>query len=103
MVIEDPGVLSNFRYGPACPPIITQPVTIGDDSGWFFGFPATCESGVWLTADWSAPIPVWVRAYETLDMGGTWILLDEIQVPEPMTIALMGLGGLFLLHRHRHK
>lgn len=102
MVIEDPGVLSNFTYGPACPPIFTpQPVTIGDDSGWFFGFPATCESGVWLTADWSSTVPVRVGAYETLDFGATWNLLDEIQVPEPMTIALLGLGGMFLLRRRK--
>lgn len=103
MVIEVPGVLSNLRYGPACPPISTQPITIGDDSGWVVGFPATCPSGVWLIADWSATVPVWVGAYETLDFGATWILLDQIQVPEPMTVALLGLGGLFILRRRRHK
>ncbi len=108
MVIEEPGVLSGFRYGPACPPPgpgIPEPVTvtISGDSGEIWGFPGTCGDGVWLIADWYTTIPVWVSAYETLDLGASWILLDQIQVPEPMTVALLGLGGLFILRRRRHK
>ncbi len=32
---------------------------------------------------------------------GTFTVLDTIEVPEPMTIALMGLGSLFLLRRRK--
>jgi hypothetical protein len=104
MVIEDPGVLSNFTCNPCggIPPIIPQTIIIGGDSGEVCGFPATCPSGVWMTADWYSTVPVWVRAYETIDTVN-WTLLDEIQIPEPMTIALLGLGGLFLLRRRRRK
>lgn len=110
MVIQPPGVLSNFTSiyppPPGIPPF-PQPITISGYSGevWAFVGPAPepYVDGVWLTADWSSTVPVWVRAYETFDGGMSWILLDQIQVPEPMTVALLGLGGLFILRRRRHK
>ncbi|MHC4692935.1 MAG: PEP-CTERM sorting domain-containing protein [Planctomycetota bacterium] len=49
--------------------------------------------------------PVTVYLY---DIGTTWSIADGLidsavinQVPEPMTIALMGLGSLFLLRRRK--
>jgi len=38
------------------------------------------------------------------DLMGTNMVVDEViihQVPEPMTVALLGLGGLFLLRRRK--
>jgi len=50
-------------------------------------------------------------AYEKTAAGGSWVWLDMTegdlgdlviyQVPEPMTVALLGLGGLFLLRRRK--
>lgn len=107
MVIEPPGVLSNFAAGPAAPSVSGSfgPVTIGGASGEVWGFGTAAgepyQDGVWLTADWYSTVPVNAYVYETLNSGVTWILLDPIFVPEPMTIALLGLGGIFILRRRR--
>ena len=107
MVIEPPGVLSNFAAGPAAPSVSGSfgPVTIGGASGEVGGFGTASgeayQDGVWLTADWYTTVPVNAYVYETLNSGVTWILLDPIFVPEPMTITLLGLGGLFILRRRR--
>lgn len=102
MVIEAPGVLSNFVKGPEALLFIyfEDIVTINGDSGeyWLCPFPPS-DDGVWFIADWSAPVPVRVSAYE--HMSGGWFLLDQIQVPEPTTIALLTLTSLFLLRRRR--
>ena len=101
IVMDAPGVLSNFAAGPAAPSVSGSfgPVTINGATGEVWGFGTalgeTYQDGLWLSADWHATSPVTVYAYETLDGGQTWILL----IPEPMTIGLLGLGGLFLLRR----
>lgn len=107
MVIEAPGVLSNFVDGPQAPMYsFFETVTINGDSGkWklFLQRPPFGD-GVWLIADWSASIPVWVSAYRGFPVGRdeyNWFLLDQIQVPEPTTIALLGLGGLLILRNRR--
>lgn len=107
MVIEAPGVLSNFVDGPQAPMyVFFDTVTINGDSGEWASFIQRTPSvdGVWLIANWSASVPVRVSAYEGFVVGRDeylWFLLDQIQVPEPTTIALLGLGGLFLLRRLR--
>jgi len=102
MVIESPGLLTNFVEGPEAPTSLKGPVTINGDSGEYRLFPPIIPfvDGVWLIADWSASVPVRISAYEGMPRED-WTLLDQIMVPEPMTIALLGLGGLFLLRRHR--
>lgn len=106
IVIEAPGTLSNFAPGAAAPSIRNSfgPIAVGADNGEVYGFgTAVGEAyldGVWLSADWSAAVTVWVSAYETLDTVN-WTLLDRIEVPEPMTVALLGLGGLFMLRRRK--
>ena len=39
-----------------------------------------------------------IMLFESPDMGATWGLADTVTIhqPEPMTMALLGLGGLFL-------
>jgi len=49
--------------------------------------------------------------YDKAATGGNWVWLDMVegdlgdlviyQIPEPMTVALLGLGGLFLLRRRK--
>jgi hypothetical protein len=105
-IVSDAGVLSNFGVGPAAPSVQSSfgAVTVNGQNGevWGLGTGAGEDHvpGVWLMADWSSASTVWVRAYQTYDTQ-TWILLDEIEVPEPMTVALLGLGGLFLLRRRK--
>ena len=104
MVIEAPGVLSNFVDGPKAA-LLWYPysVTINGDSGQWMHMivPITDDDGVWLIADFSAPVPVWVSAYIEREPGSGWVLMDQIQVPEPTTITLLGIGGLFLLRQRR--
>ena len=102
MVIESPGLLTNFVEGPEAPTSLKGPVTINGDSGEYRLFVPLNPfvDGVWLIADWSASVPVRVSAYEGMPRED-WILLDRIQVPEPTTIAMLALGGILLL-RNRH-
>jgi hypothetical protein len=105
-IVSDAGVLSNFAAGPDAPSVQSSfgATTVNGQDGevWGLGTGAgeTHMAGVWLTADWSSLTEVWVRAYQTYDTVN-WILLDEIKVPEPMTVALLGLGGLFMLRRRK--
>jgi len=43
-----------------------------------------------------------IQLWNSTDYGDTWVLGDELTVhpaPEPLTVALLGLGGLFLRRR----
>jgi hypothetical protein len=105
-IVSDAGVLSAFGAGAAAPSVSGSfgAISVGGQDGevWGMGTAAgeAYQDGVWLTANWSSAVGVWVRAYETVDTVN-WTLLDEIFIPEPMTVALLGLGGLFLLRRRK--
>lgn len=106
-VVSDPGVLSAPAAGADAPSVTGSfgAVTVSGQDGevWGYGTAAgeAYVDGSWFTAQWDSPVGVWVRAYETMDFGATWQLMDEIFVPEPMTVALLGLGSLFLLRRRK--
>jgi hypothetical protein len=106
-LVSDPGVLSALAAGAQAPSVTGSfgAVTVSGQDGevWGFGTAAgeAYQDGSWLTANWVSATGVWVRAYETMDFGATWQLMDEIFIPEPMTVALLGLGGLFLLRRRK--
>ena len=90
------------------PPMPPDPI-VYDDVIWYFVnfFPPEpfpdLQPGIWVTFDltcMSAGVDVFVELYD--DAWAT--MLDTLiihQVPEPMTIALLGLGGLFLLRRRK--
>lgn len=106
-LVSDAGVLSGLAKGVSAPSVTGSfgPVNVGGQDGEVWGFGTASGEpyvdGSWLTADWVSAGPVWVRAYETFDFGATWQLMDEIYIPEPMTVALLGLGSLFLLRRRK--
>jgi len=107
MVIEAPGLLTNFVDGPEAPTFsLFDTVTINGDSGELRCFPPSPNyvDGVWLIADFSATVPVWVSAYKGFSLGGgefDWFLQDRIQVPEPTTITLLALAGILLLRNRQ--
>jgi hypothetical protein len=62
------------------------------------------------SATWAANKPNLDQSlFDTINLAGTKFLVDEIRmgttfgdvVPEPMTIALLGLGGLGLIRSKR--
>lgn len=90
------------------PPWPQEPI-IYDDVIWYYinfilfdPLPEPCPPGMWITIDltcMSAGVDVFVVLCDD-----ALVTLDTLiihQVPEPGTIALLGLGGLFLLRRRR--
>jgi len=63
--------------------------------------PYEFPDGQWLTSSFAfvgAATSSVISAYEVDELGGT-TLLSSYTIPEPMTIVLLGLGGLFLRRR----
>lgn len=87
------------------PPIIIHP-TPPDDFELYEIFPPpdwTPVPGFWFTVDltcMSAGVDVLVALIDP-QMGDLIDTLTIHQIPEPMTLALLGLGGLFVLRRRK--
>jgi hypothetical protein len=104
--------LSNPRYlwpPVGIPPLPPDPIVV-DDVIYYevdFGMPSDpfpeFPPGIWFTIDltcMSAGVDVFVELLDS-DWATTLDRLIIHQVPEPMTIALLGLGGLLALRRRK--
>ena len=105
--------LSNPRYLFPYPPIIIPPYPpipppyndIIEFELLFASAPGEVVTpGVWFEVDLTClkvGVDVWIEMY---DAASPYPLIDSLtihQIPEPMTVALLGLGGLFLLRRRK--
>jgi hypothetical protein len=98
--------LSNPRSPIIPPPIPPIPTPPDDTIGFILIFsqdPNPYPPGIWFEVDLTclkAGVDVFV---ELLHSDFTTVLdtLTIHQIPEPMTLALLGLGGLFLLRRRK--
>lgn len=122
--VKGVGSLSNFVVGEAAPQVsefvcsfadLGMEETYGQGELWtfvVFDEPYAYQNGVWLTAELTLPIgyyrtynlneaKVIVTAYETID-GENFTSLDSMgYVPEPITVALLSLGGLFVARKKK--
>jgi hypothetical protein len=58
------------------------------------------DNFVWADAGYSGP-DITISLYSLADDFGSVELIDSVTIPEPMTVALLGLGSLFLLRRRK--
>ncbi len=118
LAVDSDGILSDFAAGPNAPEDTWQCGTLADnvygldfsDLGqgemWSmldFQAPIVYDDGDWLTADFAfAPgsSSSVVSLYQIdVTTGAESFLISHTMVPEPVTLSLLGLGGLFLRRR----
>ena len=113
IVISSDGVLSNYALTAAAPDLSGYFADLGDIGG--LGAPAGFDGKAYALASSTGAYPISDAVMTVLggavgdtvalgwfDEGMNSGILDTIVlVPEPMTVALLGLGSLFLLRRRK--
>ncbi len=59
------------------------------------------EDAIQVIGEWYRLDIIGEGTIQLYDVGNNWASLGTIEVPEPMTMSLLGLGGLSLLRRRR--
>jgi hypothetical protein len=116
MVVDSAGILSDFGSDPCAPetaanfsnlPESSLPLLLAEQQGelWTFtdsGEPYEYPVGPWFHATFafaSGPAASTVSLYEWYEGDNSAILRAIITIPEPATMALLCIGGLFLRRR----
>jgi len=87
------------------PPIVIPPMPPDDFELYYIAPPPdwTPVPGLWFTVDLTC-MSAGVDVFVLLIHSDSLTVLDTLtihQIPEPMTLALLGLGGLFVLRRRK--
>lgn len=115
LAIDSGGSLSGLAIGPDAPSLSALWGTFAYNgvSGYFPGLTGelgpfatgqgeTKVGGTYLTGSAFTGSSAWVYMYSSPDTSaGSWTVEDSAFLPEPMTIVLLGLGGLFVRRRRK--
>ena len=105
---------SGYYKSPAFGGFVADPLAdgfvfgAGQNTFWTPGSPSLPEDDVVLWYEFHVPYDLEESTYITIDTTGIYggVNQDEMDIvlhvmPEPMTVALLGLGGLFLVRRRK--